>query len=93
MNRWRTAALIWLASGLVLFPHTVAGQQASEVTRLLQPNHQTKFSALLDGGLSRWDKSYLVTYGFNGTPDASLVSHRSSPTTELAMSSARQRYG
>ena len=71
MNRWRTAALIWLASGLVLFPHTVAGQQASEVTRLLQPNHQTKFSALLDGGLSRWDKSYLVTFGFNGTPDAS----------------------
>src|SRR5882757_9122221 len=71
MNKWRIAVLLWLGSSLAFFSDTMTGQQASEVTSLLQPNRQTKFSALLDGGLRRWDKSYLVTYGLSGTPDAS----------------------
>src|SRR5260370_14058174 len=67
-------ALVFLAAVLApifLTSYSIAQREQSSSIRLSQPHHQASLSGLLQTWYRYWDKGYLITYGTDGTSDAS----------------------
>jgi hypothetical protein len=56
-----------------------AAQTSSKQIRLAEPYHQAQFPSLFNGGVSRWENGYLISYLFNGRGEA----NSSSPAVEV----------
>jgi len=60
--------LLWFAIALALGQSGLAGREGKkESIRLAEPHYHAQLAPLLQGGSKRWDKSYLIAYGFDGT--------------------------